>query len=78
MSHPATQALPLLKKPSAEYARGFEVGQVYALMRHRHATIELLAHPENDEQLLVAAHRFGYEVSMTRQNGRVAMRFTLE
>jgi len=48
------------------WARGVEVGMVYALMALECPRIEAMYHTLNSEQLFVLASRFGYEYDWSR------------
>ena len=59
-----------------DFVKGFEVGIVYMAMRHGEAAIGGLYHADNEEQLLLMAHRLGYAVTRERHaDGWIKMEF---
>lgn len=63
-------------KSSKEWLQGFESGAAYILMSHHCPLIRGIYDSDSDEQLLLFAHNFGYDVNFKcLKDGTTAMEF---
>lgn len=67
------QMLPFLTT-NPDFARGFEVGMLFTLMEMAVPVLSGNFHVENEDQILLMAHREGYEVEREGvANGRIEL-----